>query len=796
MLVSLKWLDEYIDIKDKKIDELDNALTMIGQEVEKIEEKGKYLNNVVVGKIVEYNMHPEADKLTICKVDVGNEILQIICGAPNHKNGDKVCVAKVGAVLPGDFSIKKAKIRGVESCGMLCSQVELGIGTDGDGIIILNESAEIGLDVKKHLEIDDIIFELEITPNRPDCLSHIGIARELSAYYGKNIKYPQINIKEIDEKTEDYITIVNEAPDLCKRYVSRVVKNVKIEESPKWLKDKIESIGLRSINNIVDITNFVLMEYGHPLHAFDYDKIEDKKIIIKKASQDEKFITLDSTEHTLKNGELLIADGKKSVALAGVMGGKNTEVDNNTKNILLEVAHFDADNIRKTSKLLGISSDSSYRFERGIDINDSITVINRVASLIKEVAGGEILKGIVDSYVEKYVDRVININLDKLNKFTGKIIEKDKVISILNGLQLKVTEKDNENLSITPPSYRNDIICEADLFEEVIRMYGFENIEAVMPVENIQAGKPSENLYRTKLLKTVLKNIGLQEVINYSFIPKDAHYKINYNNDNQLFIMNPISEDMSSMRKTLIYSLLTNVNDNFKRNIFDINIFEVSKVFIKTDDEMPKEELKVSICVAGRKNKFIWDTKENTYDFFDLKGYVEDFFNEIGFKSYQTIRTENKTFHPGRAVDIYVGRDYIGSYGEIHVDVMENVDIDKERVYIAEFDVEKLFKYSKDRKKYKKITKYPAIERDIAVVLDEDKLVGDMINDIKKSGNIIENVELFDIYRSSQVGENKKSVAINIIFRDNKTLKDEEVNVVMDKILGTIEKKYSGELRK
>ena len=516
----------------------------------------------------------------------------------------------------------------------------------------------------------------------------------------------------------------------------------------------------------------------------------------KKASQDEKFITLDSTEHTLKNGELLIADGKKSVALAGVMGGKNTEVDNNTKNILLEVAHFDADNIRKTSKLLGISSDSSYRFERGIDINDSITVINRVASLIKEVAGGEILKGIVDSYVEKYVDRVININLDKLNKFTGKIIEKDKVISILNGLQLKVTEKDNENLSITPPSYRNDIICEADLFEEVIRMYGFENIEAVMPVENIQAGKPSENLYRTKLLKTVLKNIGLQEVINYSFIPKDAHYKINYNNDNQLFIMNPISEDMSSMRKTLIYSLLTNVNDNFKRNIFDINIFEVSKVFIKTDDEMPKEELKVSICVAGRKNKFIWDTKENTYDFFDLKGYVEDFFNEIGFKSYQTIRTENKTFHPGRAVDIYVGRDYIGSYGEIHVDVMENVDIDKERVYIAEFDVEKLFKYSKDRKKYKKITKYPAIERDIAVVLDEDKLVGDMINDIKKSGNIIENVELFDIYRSSQVGENKKSVAINIIFRDNKTLKDEEVNVVMDKILGTIEKKYSGELRK
>ena len=278
MLVSLKWLDEYIDIKDKKIDELDNALTMIGQEVEKIEEKGKYLNNVVVGKIVEYNMHPEADKLTICKVDVGNEILQIICGAPNHKNGDKVCVAKVGAVLPGDFSIKKAKIRGVESCGMLCSQVELGIGTDGDGIIILNESAEIGLDVKKHLEIDDIIFELEITPNRPDCLSHIGIARELSAYYGKNIKYPQINIKEIDEKTEDYITIVNEAPDLCKRYVSRVVKNVKIEESPKWLKDKIESIGLRSINNIVDITNFVLMEYGHPLHAFDYDKIEDKKL--------------------------------------------------------------------------------------------------------------------------------------------------------------------------------------------------------------------------------------------------------------------------------------------------------------------------------------------------------------------------------------------------------------------------------------------------------------------------------------------------------------------------------------
>lgn len=797
MLVSLNWLNQYVDIKGKTIEELDHALTMIGQEVEKIDEQGKNLDNVVIGKIVEYNRHPEADKLSVCKVDVGTEVLQIICGASNHKNGDKVCAAKVGAVLPGDFQIKKAKIRGIESFGMLCSEVELGIGNDESGIIILPEDAPIGEEVRKYMDIEDTVFELEITPNRPDCLSHIGIARELAAYYVQKVKYPEIKFQEISEKTEDNIKIEIEADDLCKRYCARIIKGVEIKESPKWLKKKLQAIGLRSINNVVDVTNYLLMEYGHPLHAFDYDKVEGNKIIVKKSKKGDKIVSLDEQERELNEEELLICDSSKGIAIAGVMGGLNSEVDNNTKNILIEVAHFEADNIRKTSKRLGLSSDSSYRFERGIDIEDSLTVIDRAVQLIQMTAGGDILEGVVDTYKDKYQSRNINLNFERLNNFTGKVIEKEKVKSILTGLELKVEDKDENNLTIIPTSFRNDLICEADIFEEVIRMYGFENIEAVMPVENIKAGELSENLSRIKMLKTTLKDMGLQEVINYSFLPKNAMEKIKWDNSSLLEIINPINEDMSVMRKTLVYSLLNTVKDNFKRNIYDITIFEVSKVFEKTDEKMPLEKIKVAIAAAGKKDKFIWDSKPESYDFYDLKAYVEDLFVGIGFNSYQIMRTENKTFHPGRAADVYVGKDYIGTFGEIHPDAAENMDIDKERVYTAEFDVEKLFKYAKSKKSYKKIAKYPAVQRDLAIVTDETVLVGNMLKDIEKAGNIIEKVELFDIYRSEQIGNAKKSIAISITFRDNtKTLVDEEVNKVMEKILSTIEKKYNGELRK
>lgn len=797
MLISLDWLKQYVDIEGKSIEELENSLTMIGQEVEAIEEKGKNLDNVVVGQVVKYAKHPESEHLSLCMVEVGEEKpLQIVCGATNHKEGDKVAVAKIGAVLPGNFKIKKAKVRNQESFGMMCSEKELGISEANDGIMILDQNAPIGKEIKEYLELNDVMFELEITPNRPDCLSHIGIARELSAYYDSKMKYPLSNLRENTERTATNIKIEIEDKELCKRYSARIIKNIKVEESPAWLKKRLQSIGLRSINNIVDITNFVMMEYNHPMHAFDYNKIEGKKIIVRKAKEDEKIFTLDKEERTL-DGELVIADEVKPIAIAGIMGGANSEVDNNTKDILLEVAYFTPENIRKTSKKLGLSSDSSYRFERGVDINDAEEVIDRAASLIQELAGGEVLQGLAEKHIEKYEKRTIALKLDKLNKFIGKEISKDKVGKILSNLDIEINNLGENQIIVSPPSYRTDILRAADLYEEVIRMYGFENIEPIMPISDISAGQVCESIKLVDRSKEILKNIGLQEVINYSFIPENAIEKIKFTEDIKFEkVKNPINEDMTLMRPTLIYSILANIKDNFNRNIFDIKVFEVSRVFEGTEGKLAKETNKAIIGLAGRDNKNLWEVKPEAYDFYDLKGYVEEFLMSMGLKNYQVNRIENSTFHPGRSAGIYIGRDLIAEFGEIHPDVLENMEIDREKVYIAEICIEKVNKYAKTKIKYEGIVKFPAVERDLAIVVDEEVLVGNMIKDIEKTSNLIEKVELFDVYQGKGVEENKKSIAVNIIMRSKlNTLKEEEVNKTVSDILITIDKKYKGKLR-
>ncbi len=793
MLISLDWLKEYVDIKEN-IEELDNALTMIGQEVEAIEEKGKHLSNVVVAEILEKGIHPDADNLSVCKVNTGKEVLQIICGAKNHKAGDKVAAAIEGAVLPGDFKIKKTKIRGVESCGMLCSEKELGISDNHEGIIILPKDAPVGDELKNYLKLDDIVFELEITPNRPDCLSHVGIAREIAAYYDRKVKYPAKDIVEIEEKTADNIKVKIEAKDLSRRYAARIIKNVEIKESPEWLKKRLAAIGLRSINNVVDVTNFILMEYGHPIHAFDLDKIEGKQIIVRRAVNGEKIVTLDDKERELDDNTLVIADEKKAVAIAGVMGGANSEVSENTKNILIEVAHFNADNVRKTSKKLGLSSDASYRFERGIDIEDTYTVIDRAVKLIQETAGGDIQKGIVDEYVEQYKEREVVLDIQKLNKFVGKEIETQKILKILRNLQLKAENPENGKIKIVPPSFREDIQRAADIYEEIIRMYGFQNIEAKMPEENIEAGKMSDGLYYTDKSKNILVELGLQEVITYSFIPENVLEKINMESET-IKIKNPINEDMVVMRPTLIYSMLNVIKNNINRNITDLQIFEVSKVFLKTSEKLAKEPIRAAIAISGRNNKNLWESKPKDYDFYDLKGYVEQFLNLMGLKKYKLERSKNLAFHPGVSADIAIGKEIIGTFGEIHPDVLENLDI-KEKVYIAEIQIDLLLKYVKEKIEYKRTIKYPAIERDLAVVLDEESMVGNITADIEKTAEIVENVNIFDVYKGEQIEKGKKSVAVNIVFRSEKgTLKEEEVNKVMEVILNTIEKKYNGKIR-
>lgn len=798
MLISLNWLKQYIDLDGIEINEMENALTMIGQEVEKIEIAGSNLENVVTAKIIEKEMHPDSDHLTVCKVDNGKEILQIVCGASNHKAGDKVVLAQIGARLGEDFVIKKGKIRGKESCGMLCSEDELGIGSDKDGIIILPEDAPVGVPFKDYLGINDTVFELEITPNRPDCLSHIGIARELSAYYGKELKYPETEIKsEISEKTSDNVKVSIEDSNLSRRYVTRILKNVTVKESPKWLKERIEAVGLRSINNIVDVSNFILMEMNHPNHVFDFDKIERNEIKVKSAVKGDKLVTLDEQERELEDGDIVICDSKKILALGGVMGGLDSEVTDNTKNILLEVAQFNPQNVRKTSRRLTLSSDSSYRFERGIDVEDSIKVINRLANLIQEVAGGEILNGYVDVYPVPHESKVAELNFERLNRFVGKVIPREKVIEILRNLEIDV--KDNgETLTLTAPSYRGDLELEQDYFEEVIRMYGFDNIENILPRVDINKNSTLDTTKLTDRVKTICASVGLKEVINYSFIPKDALQKLKFtgvSEDKLIDISNPITEDFVTMRPTLLYSLIKNAKDNMNRNVSNIRFFEVSRTFEKAE-ELAKEDIKVGIILAGENDKTLWNPKPVHYDFYDLKGIVEEIFSKLKFQSFSIKRSVQTEFHPGRSADVFVGKEYIGSFGEIHPDVLENFGLNKKTVLVAEFNIELIKKYINKPFVYQGIVKYPAVPRDLALVMNENILVGDVLKTIEKIDKKVEKVELFDIYQGIGVEPGKKSVAISILLRDDsKTLEEKEINDIIDKILAKMKKDYMAELR-
>nr|WP_307774578.1 phenylalanine--tRNA ligase subunit beta [uncultured Cetobacterium sp.] len=796
MLISLDWLKQYVDIKED-IKELENTLTMIGQEVEAIEEQGKGLDKVLIGQITEYGKHPEAEKLTLLKVNVGGEEdLQIVCGAPNHKLGDKVVVATIGAVLPGDFKIKKSKIRGIESQGMLCSEVELGLGTEGDGIIILPEDAPIGIEYREYKKLNDVIFELEITPNRPDCLSYIGIAREIAAYYGRKIKCPEFESKTIIESINTgHIDIKIEDKERCKRFSGKVIKNINVGDSPEWLKKRLISMGLKPINNVVDATNYILFECNQPLHAYDLSKVEGRKIVARKAAAGEKIVTLDGEERELNNEELVIADAVKPLGIAGIMGGEESKVTESTTEIFLECAYFTPDNIRKTSKNIGISSDSSYRFERGLDIENTVEVLERAAELISQLTGGEILEGCIDRYVEKYEKIEIPLNIEKLRKFMGKNIEIEVVGKILTNLGIEIKTLNSTTLIATPPSYRGDLTRTADLYEEIIRMYGFDNIENKMPEESIRPGVKDSMTIVVDESKEILSKLGLQEVINYSFISKEA-IKILGISEDTLEITNPISDDMAVMRPTLMYSLLCNLRDNLNRNQNGLKFFEVSRVFTPKEDGLANETLRAAIALCGKESKSLWNPKPESMNFYDLKGFVEKFLEYFGVSRYQLERSTNSNFHPGRSADIKIGKVVIGTFGEIHPDLAENLDIKKERAYLAELDLTTLLTYRGKKVKYEKIVKYPEVTRDLAIVLDRDILVGKMLEDIKKSSNLIESVAIFDVYQGEKIEADKKSVAISIVLRKKDgTLEENDINITVDKILKLISKNYNGEIR-
>lgn len=778
MLISLNWLQKYIDLSDIGIKDLEHSLTMIGQEVEKIEFQGKNLENVVTAKIISYEKHPDSDHLTKCMVQAGDTTYQIVCGAKNHKEGDIVALAKIGAKLDENFEIKKTKIRGVESFGMLCSFKELNLGDDDKGIIIFPEDTPLNVSLKDLFNKNDIIFELEITPNRPDCLSHIGIARELSCYYKKDLKYPEHEIKEEIKEDVD-IEILD---DSSNRYTTRIIRDVEVKSSPSWLKEYLTSVGIRSINNLVDISNFVMLEYNQPIHIFDLDKI-DKKIKVKKVSG--KVIALDGKEYDLKD-DIAILDSQKIVAIAGVMGLENSEVDENTKNILIEVAHFDKNSIRATSKRLNLSSEASYRFERGVDTNNLELVSKRVAYLVKELASGKI-SNISDKYVNKYKPIISKFDYSRFEKFVGQPIPKYNILDIFKRLEIKVDED-----LLTPPSFRLDLQNQFDYFEEVIRMYGFDNIKNVLPSMPVNTDFRND-IKEILKIKDMLSNMGLREVINYSFIPKNSFI------NTEIDVINPITEDFVSMRSSLMYSLLKNVKDNLNRSETDIKFFEVSKVFslsdkeslVNIDEKGILENTNIGIIITGNYTKQIGSSE---YNYYTLKNILENVLNKLHVYRYKEERSDNELLHKYRSSKIHVNNNVLAQIGEVSPNILSSFGINK-KVYYCEISYTKLKEYAKNEYKYSSVSIYPSVSRDMALLLDKDIYAKDIVDTVYSIPNV-EKVTVFDEYYGLELGPNMKSIAINVVIRDkNKTLVEEDILKIISQIEEKLSKKYQVKIR-
>ena len=800
MKTSREWLEEYSEI-DVDTVKLGDILTMAGQKVETIEQTGNDIKNVVVGKILEIKKHPDADHLVVTKVDIGTEILQIVTGADNIKENDIVPIAKDGASLPGGVKIKTGKLRGIDSCGMMCSVGELGLNLADyprqidHGIMILEKELEkdLGKDIVEILNLREDIIDFEITPNRPDCLSIEGLGRETAVALNKPFKNPRNDIdlmKVEDKESIEGLKVSIEAPDLCYRYIARVVKNVKIGQSPEWLKRRLKACGVRSINNIVDITNYVMLEMGQPMHAFDINSIEGKQIIVRRAKNGEKITTLDEVERELDENNLVIADKNKPVAIAGVMGGLNSEIEKDTGTVVFESAVFYGGSVRKTSKKVGLRTEASSRFEKGLSSENALRAINRAVQLVEQLNVGEVIDGKIDVYPTKQKINKIPFDAEKINNLIGTNTSKQEMLDILNKLDIKI-----ENDVAIAPYFRMDLEQSADLAEEVARFYGYDKLDTTLMKANTTVGVRTKEQKIEHIIRQTLQNEGLSEIYTFGFINEKELDKSNIPEElkkTAICIQNPLSEDYKYMRPSTIPSMLSTLSFNINQKNQEAALFDISRSYKNIEDrvqkgEVPEEDKILTIGMYG-----------DDVDFFILKGIIENILSQVSINRYDIEKeTKNESYHPGRCANIKVGIDTIATFGEIHPEVLQNYDISK-RAFLAEINLTKITKYARENKKYVEVPKFPAVERDIAMIVDEEIAVGDIEKVITKKGKkLLESVTLFDIYRDSKLGKNKKSVAYALKFRDkSKTLSDEEVNKIMDEILTELEKKFNAELRK
>ncbi|TXK91511.1 phenylalanine--tRNA ligase subunit beta [Parageobacillus sp. SY1] len=803
MFVSYKWLQEYVDLTGITAKELADRITKSGIEVESVEVLNKGAKGVVVGHVLECEQHPNADKLRKCLVDLGeDEPVQIICGAPNVAKGQKVAVAKVGAVLPGNLKIKRAKLRGEESNGMICSLQELGIESKlvpkeyADGIFVFPSDAPVGADALELLNLDDEVLELGLTPNRADCLSMIGVAYEVAAILGRDVKLPAIELQENDENVHDYISVRVDAPEDNPLYAGRVVKNVKIGPSPLWMQTRLMAAGIRPHNNVVDITNYILLEYGQPLHAFDYDRLGSKEIVVRRAKAGETIVTLDDTERTLTEDHLVITNGQEPVALAGVMGGANSEVRNDTTTVFIESAYFTSAVIRKASKDHGLRSEASTRFEKGIDPARTKEALDRAASLMAKYAGGEVVGGIVEANTLQEREVTITITLDRINRVLGTAITKDEVATILTNLQFAFTE-DNGTFTITVPSRRRDITIEEDIIEEVARLYGYDRLPATLPVAEAKPGKLTPYQAKRRQVRRYLEDVGLFQAITYSLTSEEKATMFALETAEPIRLALPMSEERSVLRQSLLPHLLEVASYNRARQVENVAVYETGAVYLANgENELPSEKERLAGVLTGVWHAHLWQGEKKAVDFYVVKGVLDGLFELLGLTNrieYKQAKREH--MHPGRTAHILLDGKTIGFVGQLHPVVQKEYDL--KETYVFELALTDLLNAEVEDIRYSPIPRFPSITRDIALVVDENVVAGELQKAIiEAGGELLKEVSIFDVYKGDRLPDGKKSIAFSLRYYDpERTLTDEEVTAVHEKVIQAVEQQFGATLR-
>jgi phenylalanyl-tRNA synthetase beta chain len=803
MLVSYKWLQDYVDLSGVSATELAEKITKSGIEVEGVEVLNEGIQGVVIGYVLECEDHPNSDHLHKCLVDLGEEApVQIICGAKNVAQGQKVAVAKVGAVLPGNFKIKRAKLRGEESNGMICSLQELGIEGKviakeySEGIFVFPADAKVGSDAIVLLNRDDQVLELGLTPNRADCLSMLGVAYEVAAILNRDVKFPEANLQTVQEKASDYIKVTVEASEDNPLYSAAVIKNIKIGPSPLWMQSRLMSAGIRPHNNVVDITNYILLEYGQPLHAFDYDRFGSKEVLVRRAKDGETIVTLDDTKRTLTSEHLVITNGKEPVALAGVMGGANSEVSSETTTVLLESAYFSGGVIRKASKDHGLRSEASSRYEKGVDPNRVRPAGERAAYLMAKYAGGEVLEGRVEVDTLRLEPAVISIPLEKINRVLGTNITVTEVKEIFERLQFDVTEY-QETITVTVPTRRGDIKIEEDLIEEVARLYGYDNIPKTLPIGSTTPGRLTAYQQKRRVVRQFLEGAGLYQAVTYSLTSEEKVNQYALEKREAIRLAMPMSEDRSMLRLSIVPQLLEVLKYNSARQNDSLAVYEVGAVFLANGkDVQPEEQEHLAGAMTGFWLNHSWQGEKKPVDFFVIKGVLEGLFERLGLTDhvkYEKVNVEG--MHPGRTASILLNDQRIGFVGQIHPSVQKELDIKDTLVF--ELSLQTVLDIVTEPLQYTSIPRFPSITRDIALVADKETASGTLKEIILSSGApLLKEVHVFDLYEGEHMEAGKKSIAFSLKYADpEKTLTDEEVTKVHDKVLKALAEQAGAVLR-